>query len=303
MMASAANLGKRWTGPVGLLLCAVFGLVTLQGCFQPATRPTHWSPPPQYAREPQAKPQPPAVAQLPASRPGDDAVGNRDNPSVRVVEKCLINADRSKTLIHEVGPLETVWRLSRMYDVPQEDIYAANRMKAGDPLRIGQKLVIPNARTLRHVIPLYPSTQWKYIILHHTATDIGNALLVNRSHQDRGFWHGLGYHFLIDNGTLSKCDGQIEVAPRWIKQQEGAHCKAGGMNAKAIGIALVGNFNEALPTTKQMESLAYLLRTLMQNYRIPPSQVMGHRDVDGANTDCPGKRFPWSNLRQCLVTY
>lgn len=222
---------------------------------------------------------------------------------MRVVEKCLIDSTQCRTVTHEVGPLETIWRISRMYGVSADDIYAANRMKPGEQLRIGQKLVIPNAKTMRHVIPLYPGNQWRYIIVHHTATDIGNAILVNRSHHDRGFWYGLGYHFLIDNGTLGKGDGQIEVAPRWIKQQEGAHCKAGSMNDKAIGVALVGNFNDTLPTTAQVQSLAYLLRTLMQQYRISPSQVMGHRDVEGARTDCPGKRFPWSNLRQCLSTY
>jgi len=299
MNTTAANVRIRWTAPLPSIICIVFGLGLLQGCYQPVAQPRYLPPPSQYSYETAAPPPSPAF-QDPSARysAGDPGAG-----TVRVVEKCLINADRSKTVVHEVGPLETIWRLSRMYDVPQQDIYAANRMKPGDPLRIGQKLIIPNAKSLRHVIPLYPNRQWKYIIIHHTATDIGNALLVNRSHQDRGFWHGLGYHFLIDNGTLSKCDGQIEVAPRWIKQQEGAHCKAGGMNTKGIGIALVGNFNETLPTTKQMESLAYLLRTLMQHYSIAPAQVMGHRDVEGANTDCPGKRFPWSNLRQCLVTY
>lgn len=187
-----------------------------------------------------------------------------------------------------------------MYDVPPRDIYSANSLKPGDTLRIGQKLTIPNAKMLRHVIPLYPSTQWKYIIIHHTATDIGSAILVNRSHQDRGFWNGLGYHFIIDNGTLGKGDGQIEVAPRWIKQQCGAHCKAAGMNEKGIGIALVGNFNTDLPTANQLQSLAYLLNVLCRRYHIGPDHVMGHRDVEGASTDCPGKRFPWPTVRQCL---
>jgi len=218
-----------------------------------------------------------------------------------VVQKPLGNSATCKTITHEVGPLETVWRISRMYDVTAESIYAANGLKAGDPLRIGQKLTIPNAKCLRHVIALYPNPQWKYIIVHHTATDIGNASLVHRSHEDRGFWYGLGYHFLIDNGTLGKGDGQIEESPRWIKQQNGAHCKAGGMNQKGIGIALVGNFNMDLPTAGQMQSLTYLLKMLCQYYKIPACNIMGHRDVDGAATDCPGKRFPWPALRQELA--
>jgi N-acetylmuramoyl-L-alanine amidase len=227
---------------------------------------------------------------IPATPPG----------AAKVVERCLTNMAGPKTVIHEVGPLETVWRISRMYDVSVESIYKANGLRQGDSLRIGQKLTIPNAKQLRHVISLYPNPQWKYIIVHHTATDIGKALQVDRAHHDRGFWNGIGYHFIIDNGTLGKGDGQIEVSPRWIKQQVGAHCKAGGMNDKGIGVALVGNFNEDQPTPNQIQSLTYLIKTLSQYYNIGLNNVIGHRDVEGASTDCPGKRFPWPNVRQCL---
>jgi N-acetylmuramoyl-L-alanine amidase len=221
--------------------------------------------------------------------------------AAKVVERCLTNMAGPKTVTHEVGPLETVWRISRMYDVPVESIYKANGLSQGDTLRIGQKLTIPNAKQLRHVISLYPNPQWKYIIVHHTATDMGKALQVDRAHHDRGFWNGIGYHFIIDNGTMGKGDGQIEVSPRWIKQQVGAHCKAGGMNDKGIGVALVGNFNEDQPTPNQIQSLTYLIKTLSQYYNINSNSVIGHRDVEGASTDCPGKRFPWSNVRQCLA--
>lgn len=220
----------------------------------------------------------------------------------RVAEQCLIPPGPPRTVTHEVAPLETVWRIAKMYDVSPESIISANRIGPGDSLRIGQKLVIPNAKALRHVIALYPNSQWKTIVIHHTATDIGKAFSIHQSHQERGFWNGLGYHFLIDNGTLGKGDGQIEVAPRWIKQQCGAHCKAGGMNEKGIGIALVGNFNQEQPTPAQLQSLVYLLRTLCDYYQIPPSRIVGHRDVEGAATECPGRRFPWSSVRQCLAT-
>jgi N-acetylmuramoyl-L-alanine amidase len=218
-----------------------------------------------------------------------------------VVEKRVISLKTPKTFMHEVGPLETVWRLSKMYDVRIEDIYSANHLKPGQPIQIGQKLIIPNAKMIRYIVPLYPNPRWKFIIIHHTATDVGNACLINRCHYDRGFWHGLGYHFLIDNGTMGKGDGQIEIAPRWIKQQEGAHCKAGGMNEKGIGVALVGNFDQELPTPNQLQSLTYLLKVLTSYYKIPYSNIVGHRDVEGASTDCPGKRFPWQIVRQYLA--
>lgn len=243
---------------------------------------------------------PPSTSSYP-STPSPSTSGPPYRPgSPGVAEKCLTNLAAPKTITHEVGPMETIWRISRIYDVSAASIYAANGLKPGAPISIGQKLTIPNAKMLRHVIALYPNNRWKYIIVHHTATEIGNAKLINHSHEDRGFWYGLGYHFLIDNGTLGKGDGQIEEAPRWIKQQNGAHCKAGGMNEKAIGVSLVGSFNEDLPTANQLKSLDYLLKTLCRYYRIPTSNVLGHRDVQGASTDCPGKRFPWPSVRQCL---
>jgi N-acetyl-anhydromuramyl-L-alanine amidase AmpD len=235
-------------------------------------------------------------------RPSEPPAPPRQKGATEVVEQCLINLDSPRTITHEVGPLETLWRISRMYGVPQQEICAANRIRSDDKISIGQKLIIPNAKTMRHVVALYPNPRWKYIVLHHTATDIGKALQVDRAHHDRGFWNGLGYHFLIDNGTLGKGDGQIEVAPRWIKQQTGAHCKAGGMNEKAIGIALVGNFSEDCPTPKQIQSLIYLLKTLRDYYKIDGRHVLGHRDVDSASTECPGRRFPWTVIRQSFQT-
>jgi len=193
--------------------------------------------------------------------------------------------------------METIWRISQMYDVTPESVYAANGLSPRDHLLIGRKLIIPDAKMIRYVINLYRNPQWKYIILHHTATGKGNANTINRSHSQRGFWNGLGYHFLIDNGTFGKGDGQIEMSPRWIRQQCGAHCKADAMNERAIGIALVGNFNYEKPTPNQAQSLAFLVSVLRNYYHIPAANVLGHREVPGAKTECPGKLFPIDQLR------
>jgi len=215
-----------------------------------------------------------------------------------VVEKSVGYLGTPRTIYHEIAPMETIWRISRLYDVTPESIYSANKLRPNDPLQAGQKLIIPNAKTIRHVINLYRNPQWKYIILHHTATGKGNARTINRSHGERGFWNGLGYHFLIDNGTLGKGDGQIEMSPRWIRQQCGAHCKAGAMNEKSIGIALVGNFNYEKPTPNQLQSLAFLLSVLRNYYLIPSANIFGHREVPGAKTECPGKLFPINQITQ-----
>ncbi len=276
-----------------ILCCVIVALCfsPISGCTRkscPAPYSYHQSPPP--AATPST---PPPLGQPPAL--------NRKGTTV--LQQKLAKIDTPGDVTHEVGPLETIWRLSKMYGVPMDDIYAANGLRPGDTIKNGQKLIIPNARAIKHVVTLYPGNNWKYIIIHHTGTEIGNANIIHRSHGDRGFWQGLGYHFLIDNGTLGKGDGQIEMSPRWIKQQSGAHCKAGGMNETGIGVALVGNFNQEPPTARQIESLNYLLRMLSNYYHISSSNIMGHRDVPGANTDCPGRRFPWPVIRQALSKY
>ncbi|MDD5130164.1 MAG: N-acetylmuramoyl-L-alanine amidase [Candidatus Omnitrophica bacterium] len=207
-------------------------------------------------------------------------------------------------IFHVVAPGETLWRISKMYNVKIEDITRANNLNKSTALEIGQRLRVPQAAPIRPVIALFPSDKWKYIIIHHSATDAGSSLNLNELHKRRG-WAGIGYDFVIDNGTDGKGDGQIEVSPRWIKQEKGAHCQAADMNSQGIGICLVGNFSKEAVSEKQMVALVYLVNILREYYKIPKEKIMGHGQVPGARTECPGKYFPWrefyselnSNLR------
>lgn len=201
---------------------------------------------------------------------------------------------------HEVAPLETLWRISKIYSVDQQTIISVNHLTDPTNLKVGQKLLIPQAREPQAIIPLYYTRPWYYIIIHHTATDFGNALSIDKSHHKRGFEEGLGYDFLIDNGTMGKQDGQIEISPRWLKQMDGAHTKASNMNKLGIGISLVGNFSEQYVSEAQMKSLVFLVNILRAHYNIQSDHIMGHRDVPGASTECPGNKFPWQEFRRRL---
>lgn len=198
-------------------------------------------------------------------------------------------------IFHVVGPGETLWRIAKMYSVTIDDIMRVNHLKDPTELKMGQRLLIEKASPIKPVVPLYLSNKWKYIIIHHSATDEGSALSFDRYHRLRG-WKNLGYHFVIDNGSKDKQDGQIEVSPRWIKRQDGSHCKAGRMNCRAIGICLVGNFNIEKVSEKQMSSLVYLVKILKKHYNIPVKNIIGHRHVKGAKTECPGNNFPWKSF-------
>lgn len=195
--------------------------------------------------------------------------------------------------LHMVGPGETLWRIGKMYDVSVSDIINSNNLTNPENLKMGQELRIPNASQLKPVVTLYPSTKWKYIIIHHSGTEEGSALQFHQSHLNKGWDKGVGYHFVIDTNHSSRQDGQIESTPRWIKQEDGAHCKADDMNTRAIGICLVGNFDSERVSEKQMASLVFLVDKLRRHYKIPLSHIMGHGEVSGASTHCPGKKFPW----------
>ena len=144
--------------------------------------------------------------------------------------------------------------------------------------------------------------KWTAIVIHHSGTQKGNAAIFDEWHRVKKHWAGVGYDFVIGNGTNS-ADGQVEVTFRWQQQRTGAHCSTPGnwANKEAVGICLVGNFDNTVPTMRQMQSLVKLVRFLQSRYGIPKSRIYGHRTTPGAHkTDCPGRKFSIARLKSML---
>ena len=150
--------------------------------------------------------------------------------------------------------------------------------------------------------PAGAEKQWTAIIIHHSATEKGNAAIFDKNHREHHGWDGVGYDFVIGNGTDSG-DGQVEVTFRWRQQITGAHCKTpeNWANEDGIGICLVGNFNDSTPSELQMQSLVRLTSYLQKRYGIPRSRIYGHGTTPGAHvTDCPGNMFPMARFKSML---
>ena len=139
---------------------------------------------------------------------------------------------------------------------------------------------------------------WQYIVIHHSDTDSGNERIFDSFHRKIKGWAGIGYHFVIGNGTDSG-NGTIEVTFRWEEQMHGAHAGVDEYNQRGIGICLVGNFSRSLPTEQQMASLAFLVTYLQEKCRIPTSNILLHRQIK--NTDCPGANFPYYRFLSLLA--
>jgi len=143
--------------------------------------------------------------------------------------------------------------------------------------------------------------RWKYIVIHHSATDAGGAVSFGREHRKK-WQNGLGYHFVIGNGTHTQA-GQIEVGTRWKRQGQGidgAHAGNKKYNQWGIGVCLVGEFNSSRPSQRQLQALRSLCRVLMKRYGITADRVYAHKQVRKGHTDCPGNNFPLQAFKRSL---
>lgn len=130
--------------------------------------------------------------------------------------------------------------------------------------------------------------EWRYIVIHHTATSSGSVESIHENHLARK-WLGIGYHFVIGNGN-GMPDGEIESTFRWRQQLHGAHAGKKDYNDQGIGVALIGNFEEAPPSELQLRAVKRLVAELKAEHAISSANVIGHRGIKA--TACPGRFFP-----------
>jgi hypothetical protein len=232
-------------------------------------------------------------------------------------EQALIAA-AAGTKIHVVDKGETLSTIAARYDVSIKSIQVANRLKSSR-IVVDQRLIIPvpagESTTPRAAAPgavaaLAPVLElgrtlkitpgrWTHLVVHHSGIEAGNAKAYDGTHRRRGMENGLAYHFVIGNGRDSG-DGQIEIGPRWRGQIHGGHVRSQAMNEHGIGICLVGNFELRKPGARQLESLHALIAHLRGDGLPGTAQakVTVHRRVDRNHTVCPGKRFPYADLKR-----
>jgi hypothetical protein len=168
----------------------------------------------------------------------------------------------------------------------------------------GASEVLEGEITVANWAAAAPLREWKYLVLHHTATATGDVDSIHQIHlrnKDRSGnrWLGIGYHFVIGNGA-GMTDGEIAPTFRWHGQLHGAHAGAREFNDYGIGIVLVGNFAKKPPTAAQLSATKRLVSHLAKEFQIDSSHIIGHGTVKA--TECPGRHFPMDDVRKCLVT-
>ncbi len=141
-----------------------------------------------------------------------------------------------------------------------------------------------------------PRGRWHCMICHHSGLNTGNATTYDRAHRRRGMENGLAYHFVIGNGVDSR-DGHIEIGQRWLRQINGGHVQSEQLNEVAIGLCLVGNFEQTRPTPRQLAATLELIGCLRELLG-PRLRLVSHTEAHPGHTRCPGRYFPMDHLRQ-----
>jgi LysM repeat protein len=212
---------------------------------------------------------------------------------------------------------DTVFSIARQYGISPAVLAERNGLSRTHHVYAGQRLRVPikaaakppaSARSVeprkngRVVLPrsvqqaidkapVKPG-RWKYIVIHHSGVDTGTVRAMDKYHREvRHMEHGLAYDFVIGNGN-GMADGEIAVTRRWLEQLDGGHLASEAQNKIALGICLVGNFDERPPTSKEIVSLRALLEALMVRCQLKPQAVKTHQQINVVHTRCPGSKFP-----------
>lgn len=248
------------------------------------------------------------------------AINGIKNANLLFVGKKLKIPDGSASEVpYVVKKGDSLGAIAARFGAKASAITARNQLASANLIKIGQKLIIPlnksGTSTYKPPPPLLDSTslktlggirptpgKWKKIIIHHSATNIDDAVNMHKVHKARGMKNGLAYHFVISNGSRKATDGEIYFGGRWKGQLDGGHVKKQSWNKTTIGICLIGNFETRRPTAKQLKVLEGLCRYLMKRCNISAANVVTHKVLHPGHTLCPGKYFSISALKKKLAS-
>jgi len=145
---------------------------------------------------------------------------------------------------------------------------------------------------------------WRWIVIHHSATSGGSAAGIDHEHHEVRGWEGIGYHLLIGNGR-GTTEGRIEATYRWRDQGSGAHAGPAPAqqpyNQFGIGVCIIGDYRHAPPSLLVEQRLVELCVLLLRHCpHLSPSAIIGHGEVPGKHTECPGAACDLARIRRLV---
>jgi len=138
-----------------------------------------------------------------------------------------------------------------------------------------------------------------HIAIHHSASKDGFTYDwegIRSYHVNHNGWLDIGYNWGVEmvNGQPHAHVGRL-----FVGKSPAAHAR--GHNTTAVGVCLIGNYSLAPPPEALLRKAAALVRWLRAIYGIPAAKVLGHRELSGQATECPGKLFDMGKFRALVA--
>lgn len=141
---------------------------------------------------------------------------------------------------------------------------------------------LPKHATLKYATR--PLTGITTLTIHHTVSPPDRSIeSIASYHVNSNGWPGIGYHFVI------KDDGRI-YQTNYLETKSyhaGSYTAPGDENAVSVGVTLQGDFTNVPPPQAQLDAARELVVRL-KNVLPSVTAVLGHRQMPGASTACPG---------------
>lgn len=149
-------------------------------------------------------------------------------------------------------------------------------------------------------------TRREFVMLHHSATaDSGTVSwgAIERYHRETHGWRDIGYHY----GIELVGDAYYAMVGR-PEDEIAAACKEAQMNARAVHVCLVGDFDQVPPRLALLEcAVRRVILPVMHRHGITADRIIGHRDAGlmdgfewqkGQYKSCPGRAFDLEVIRR-----
>jgi hypothetical protein len=157
------------------------------------------------------------------------------------------------------------------------------------------------------------------LIVHHSVSSWGDGDTIMGWHtapKPRGNgWRAPGYHVVICNGfpnysawsrraPVVSADGRVDRI--WPEEKIANGCRHA--NADSLHVCLIGDFDKAAPTERQMEKLTDLLAFWCKKYGLDPgAAIFGHGEmqrrigIESYSKSCPGKNVSMNAVRAAVA--
>lgn len=162
-------------------------------------------------------------------------------------------------------------------------------------------LVAANPKGYKITRNYFPSVaqnfRQRYIILHYTALEHDKSAMVLTQ-------QAVSSHYLINDTDDKEIYQLVDENKRAYHAGVSAWRNDRNLNDTSIGIEMV-NKGYVMEGTKrvffpfpefQYQKIASLVKDLVERYKIPPINILGHSDIAPTRKQDPGPLFPWKRL-------